>query len=253
MKAFSSKSSYQFTLSLEESSFEVPFLAAREELIISGGIKFQNADLYDRIPISFNLSLGHIDNPRSKSSAITVQSELRTIQIAEKIRNVIDADILLVINDCTTLQEIIHWKSIVAGIKRTVYIWNVSIYGGVTYNYSQFSFVEVFKKKVVIFLNNWFYRDDDSNWLNKEFHPIQYLEEYEIFEAARRHNVRTYIINRPGQPKNFDFLKHIVPSANMRSDPEHVSNRKGIYASANGGSIRRDEEVPETYIQANVK
>ena len=127
--------------------------------------------------------------------------------------------VFLVINSEVSKKEIHYWMELVrslAGLYE-VMIWNISLYNGVSYDQHECSFRRCAKDSLVIFLNTPFIlpqRQNDGVCL-----PISYLNTADIFEAARRSGLRTYILNTGSDQKE---MTQRLNDVRMRSMPSRL-------------------------------
>jgi hypothetical protein len=179
---------------------DIQYLGAGEEYTLCGTLSIQNLPserAYERFPLEVTLLLGDIDNPMALSTMVTIQKELFSLQLAEPLRlPMLPNDLLLVCNHKTTKEEVAHWDSIANDLQLSLNIWNISLYYGFSYFYSPVSVIESMKNGLVVFLNIPCHRDDDIKYFTETFYPLDNLAQCEIFEAARRYGIRTYIINQ---------------------------------------------------------
>jgi hypothetical protein len=224
--------------------YHIPNLPPHSELTIGGtlSVDVRHFMAYARIPLSWSLELEKVNHRQLSTSAI--QEEGFELQIAEPYHCADGtADMLLVTNSQTTALEVERWKKLADRLGMHLDHWNVSVYGGVDYRYPSYHFREKFAGKVVVFLNTPFCRDDDPAYFETPFYAAQYLAQYELFEAARRSNVSTYVLNGDA---GFDFAKAIVPSAPIE-DYQSYDSRDSFMAAKKQRASVADECLPEQH------
>ncbi len=225
--------------------FHITHLPAQSEVTM-GGVLF--ADMshllpYSHIPLRWSLQLEKINSPAVDASVI--QEESVKIQVAERYQSTTEpSDILLVVNSQTSPEEISGWQTLANSLGMVLDKWNVSLYQGVSYNYDQYNFRRRMEGKVVVFLNTPFYRDDNPRYFESPFYAAQYLEQHELFEAARRANVSTYILN--ADERGFNFSEAILPLAPISDYKPHTS-RKDFVEDKKKQLYAADECLPEQY------
>ena len=216
---------------------EINYLGPDEELSFEGLLTIRNATpaLYQFLHLRCTASIGQYDRPLHLPSMVSVQQEIATVQVAEERQQLSSSDLLLVISSSTTRELVQHWKEIAALLGLGVSVWNVSVYNGFSYDDEACSAVESIPDGLVVFLNIAFFRDDNVRYLDKAYLPIEYLSAEAMFEAARRHGVRTYVVNGPQHgshthistfPKRALPLKPLPVAAGMK-----FHNRKAMVAA----------------------
>lgn len=193
-------------------------LQAGETTCFSGTLKIDDMAMaeYTTLSLSFTLSLGDLHN---KKIIEDIQRQDFTIQLANEYRYHPAADFLLVTN-CNTSKEIVDkWKDIVSEFGSSLCVWNVSLYSGLSYfqkRENSSSFETEWQDKVVIIL------DDKYSVNNKRrLKATDYLDTKELFVAAQKAHVSTYVIGRAFN------LKHAVspPLAIAENDTFPLTSR----------------------------
>lgn len=152
--------------------------------------------------------------------------------------NSIDIDpklnLLLVCNCTTTKDEIVRWTGIAVSLGLTLVVWNLSMYNGFCYDCPGFNLCENFQDGVVVLLNSPFPRTGGKGTMV----PVEYLNGYDIFEAARRHGIRTYIINASTDPPATLVASLCMPMAELADTSiEAHSNRKSLSSAKHTGAV----------------
>lgn len=170
---------------------------------------------------------------------------------------------MLIVSGTTTAIEVENWRKAFKNIGYTMCVFNVSLYHGASYKFPAFDICAQLPGRLVVILNNPFYRDDVISLLNTPFYPLDYLEQAEMFEAARRHNVRTYVVNyasaaAPVSAHHKDFLKYVIPMASFNPDKEAFNaasfdGRTEMYSHLREAGVGRDEMLPESYQYCRIK
>lgn len=168
-----------------------------QDLVLQGYLTLSNnaIPMYDSIYLQYSLLLGEISSPLDESHILCIQREYYSVQMTEARKpHLSSQDVLLIINSDNTREEILYWMEIIQSLGFTVNVWNVSLYHGVAYNQNNYSILENCQDTLIIFLNTPFVIPHSSETQNV-FQPLHYLQSSDIFEAARRYGIRTYVIN----------------------------------------------------------
>lgn len=134
-------------------------------------------------------------------------------------------------------------------------VWNVSLFNGFSYSHNKYSlFDAAFKNGLVVFLNTPFEVDDDKpHYAEKaSFLPLQYLNPCDIFEAARYHGIRTYVINSTLSDTHaftpilpyFAMPLMTTPTQTNPAINTHTAMKPIFHANFN---YTRDEHIPPVY------
>ena len=245
--------------------YDIDFIAPQSEMVLSGTLSVcpQHAKLYDQLRLHYTLSLGAIDNPLQQSALEVLQSKSHTLQVAEYCTPITATDCMLIVSGSTTAAEIEVWRKSFKNLGYTMCVFNVALYHGASYKFPAFNVCQELSGRIVVILNSPFYRDDNIALLHKEFYPLDFLEQSEIFEAARRHSVRTFIVNYstpavPVSTHHKQFLRYICPWANLPvekavRDAEAFDGRSIFYEHLRDAGVTRDEKLPEKYQYCRIK
>lgn len=173
-------------------------LGPGKELLLDGYLSLLEGSipLYSSLHIQISLFLASIEDPMNHQSLVCIQRELYYIQMSEARKPDLSSEkeMILVINSDTEREDIMYWISLINSLGYSVNMWNVSLYNGISYNQPGYSIVESCPDSVIIFLNNPMGKTNSSEILD-DFPPINFLEPAELFEAARRYGIRTYVVN----------------------------------------------------------
>lgn len=237
-------------------AFEIDYLAAGGELMLSGTLMLtpSASKVYTSIPVCFSLSLGDIERPTSVSQVLTIQQETKMIKLTEGCKPLTDKNLLIVNSCATTREQMVHWNRIAKALNMSLVVWNVSMYNGFSYYYNKFDLLSpAFKNGLVIFLNVPFEIEPHKAYFNPAnpmFAPLQYLNPCEIYEAARYHGIRTYVINTSAssqQPLAAIFPLQAMPCVEI---PLPQKGHKPVF-STTSASHQRDECIPQRYAYVN--
>ena len=159
----------------------------------------QTIPLYASLNLQFSLFLGDIADPMNYPKAVCIQREFYSVQMTEVRKyQPYSTDMILVINSDNTREEILYWIEIIQALGHSVNVWNVSLYNGISYDQPSYSLMRHCPDCTVIFLNNPFVVPNSSE-AHQTFSSLNYLDPAEIFEAARRYGLRTYLVNAGGK------------------------------------------------------
>ena len=246
--------------------FDIDYLAPLAEFTLSGTISIspEHATLYDQIRLAYSFSLGDIDSPLAQSGLEIIQSKTHSLQVGEYCQPIGESDCLLVVSGSTTLAEVEYWRECFKGLGYGMCVFNVSLYHGLSYQFRSHEICKELVGRIVVVLNNRFYRDDATELLNKEFYPLDYLENAEMFEAARRHSVRTYVINYttaavPVSLHHAEMSRFLMPMAALgvadkaTRDAETFDGRTELAEDIISSGVARDEQLPAKYQYCRIK
>jgi hypothetical protein len=248
----------------QEVFYDIDYIAPRSELVIAGTISISpnGAKLYDQIRIGYSLSLGDVENPLAVNDLEVIQAKTHTLSVGEYCQPIASTDCMLIVSGSTTAEEVESWRASFKNIGYTMCVFNVSLYHGASYKFPSFNICAELSGRIVVILNNPFCRDDNTELLNKVFYPLDYLEQSEMFEAARRHGVRTYVINygTATEPSTHhqNFFRHCIPMADFSPDEavrdkEAFDGRTELTADIKNSGVGRDEQLPEKYQHCRIK
>jgi hypothetical protein len=237
--------------------YDIDYIAPQSEFVLAGSIAISPtaAKLYDQISLKYSLSLGDVENPLAESEMEVIQTKSHTLQVGEYCQPISDTDCMLIVSGTTTAAEVDGWRACFKKIGFTMCVFNVSLYHGASYKFPSFNVCSELTGRIVVVLNSPFHRDDHTDLLNTLYYPLDYLEQSEMFEAARRHGVRTYIVNyhTPTAPSehHVNFQRYLLPMAAYGLD--EVAREKGAYDGRNiyGEAVQEQEAVREERLAEN--
>lgn len=245
--------------------YDIDYIAPLSEFVISGTISLsaESAKLYDQVTLNYSLSLGDIDNPMASAEMAIVQSKTHTLQVGEYCQPIGRNDCLLVVSGSTNAAEVEAWRETFRSIGFGMCVFNVSLYHGISYKFPSFDVCAEMAGRIVVILNSPFYRDDSTDILNSLYYPLDYLEQSEMFEAARRHSVRTYIVNyanssKPSAHHAAFYEKYVVPMTSFQledtvRETEAFEGRTQMTADALKSPVDRDAHLEEKYQYCRIK
>lgn len=244
--------------------YDLDYIAPQSEFVLAGTIALSpsSAKLYDQITLKYSLALGDVENPLAEAEMEVIQTKSHTLQVGEYCQPIADSDCMLIVSGTTTLEEVEGWRAAFKKIGFTLCVFNVSLYHGASYKFPSFNICSELAGRIVVILNSPFYRDDDTELLNKVFYPLDYLEQSEMFEAARRHGVRTYIVNysTPAAPSTHhaNYQRYFLPMAAYgldaaERDKEAFDGRNILAEAVQEQEATREERLPENYEYVRVK
>lgn len=175
-------------------------LGSNSSKIISGTFKFDKILPNNHIiNLRVGLSLGRYE---SYSRLIDIQHSTFSIQQTKKFHPENDLDLLVVSNSSVPASEVEAWECLAIMIGCRIQFWNISYYNGILFSEKLFgtkSLGDIFKGKVVIFLNNQFKNNDNS-----VENPINLALYSDIYRAANENDIRFYITGEDAQINIFD-------------------------------------------------
>jgi hypothetical protein len=262
--ASTSKGLTKFSLG-SQVCYEIDFIAPRSEMTLFGTLSVSPvfAKLYDQVQLQYALSLGDLDQPMEPSAMDRIQQRTHAVQVAEYCTPISEADCVLVVSGTTTAQEVEYWSRCFRQVGFSTCVFNVALYQGLSYKFPKFNFCEQVSGRIVVILNKPYIRDDQPEYFDKLFYPLDFLEQSEMFEAARRRGVRTLVVNysTTSQPKSThhqNFRKYTLPMAALgtnKVDRESTSfdGRTELYVEVRSQGCARDELLPEKYEYCRIK
>jgi hypothetical protein len=191
-------------------TFNVSYLAPESELSITGaiGVDASNTDFYDHAFLKVSLNLGTIDQPLQP---LSIQQEESYFQIGEYFHPPVSTDFnaagelsddtktcLLVVNCFTDRHEISYWRQLFAKTGLNLCLYNVSVHRGLSYFDEKFNLYKHFKFNCIVVLNSYVATEtiEYASVENGELlFALQFLRVHEIFDAARYHGIRTFVVN----------------------------------------------------------
>jgi len=179
--------------------YNIPELLGGETWQLSGTIQFVNSEfpINSHLPLIAELHLGTIEKPHE--DFIIVQQQVFEVQLSQPFKPDPRADMLLVTNHGIRHSQIAEWEKFAQSFGSSICVWNTSLYQGFSFSLSgpeEQSIRKLFSGKTVVFLNNPAALED-----HKSVQVMNYLSSQDMFEAARIHNVRCYVI---GGSADFD-------------------------------------------------
>ena len=223
-----------FTFS-EPITFDILNLDAQSEMYLTGEILVDsesNIKCYQKLNLLASLKIGDLDYPMNASRIRPIQVEAHSFCITQPPSPLSGNDLFLVSNSETTSQEIDKWQTFASLLMLKLNVFDVSYMNGFDYNMPSHNLLQGLSGRVVVILNNGYRRSDDPTYFDTPFYPLYHLSSSAVFEAARRHGVRTYIVNK--QP-DFEFAKLLYPSKVMDVSASVVyKNRTSLLSKVQG-------------------
>lgn len=246
--------------------YEIDYIPPESEVTISGVVRLDpdQVQLYQHLLFRFSLSVGDVNHPMQQSGLEVIQEKSHSMQVTEYCpASPAATDCMLVVTNTTTAEEIDYWRACFAALGFTMCVWNVALYNGLTYASPLLNFHVSFSGKLVVILNAPFYREDQPPATRQPCYPLTYLESTEVFEAARRYGVRTYIVNytTPAQPTSehhHNFSQMLLPMADLKAHSARIADsafegRTELYEHMLTVPGSRDELLPAQHTQCKVK
>ena len=236
--------------------FDIHNLDAQGDLYLTGEIivdSDSNIQCYQKLNLLASLKIGDLDYPMNVTRTRTIQVETHAFCITQPPSPLSGNDLFLVCNCETTSQDIAKWQTFASLLMLKLNVYDVSYMNGFDYVMPSYNLLEGLADRVVVILNNGFRRSDDPSYLHTAFYPLYHLSSSAIFEAARRHGVRTYIVNK--QP-DFEFTKLLFPSDPMEGTATSVSyrNRTSMFLQIRGQRLwPRSERLAPTYETVSIR
>jgi len=191
---------------------DISRLSAKGETTFSGLFEFVGSDTpnYTRVELRLDLVIGKVDSPQEKH---VIQRRSLFLQLAKRYEFHPDADLILVVNNQTSRQTVLQWDALAKSLQTRLSIWNTSLYSGIDFNFKPIgskSFLELWKNRTVIFLDNTF----PHGTVGLKKRSTEFLDKMALFEAAKESHISFYVIG-----SNFDMSQAITPLHNYERNP----------------------------------
>lgn len=215
-------------------SLDVKNLKSKEIQHLSGTLQFVNPKIrpYSKVQLAATLHLAHVDEERRKEIK-SIQEQHFDVQFVEAYRKNPNADFLLVTNNSTTPDEISAWEKLSDELGLNISVWNSSLYDGVSLFENldtDSNLVTDFKGKTIVFLNYSF-----QDGMNKQQNSLKMLPSFELFNAAKEHGIKSYIIGDLNMPN-----EQLVPSNDqvMKITETVIKSKLFFESSANPEELK---------------
>ena len=207
-------------------------------------------DTFTQVTVSFSLRIGKVHNYEQMH---TVQRRSYRFILTEPYAFIPRARLVLMVNEQVARRTIDSWRAFAQSLRTNLAVWDLSYYGGIDLQSSgsivasgddavtagTATLLQQFSGKIIVLCNNTF-TDSMGNVVSS----LGYLTEQCMLEAARRYNIRFYVLGG-----SFKWSEGFVPPqsrlAGAECDTVQFPSQKELSAGFKC-SLRVSPSVPQS-------